>query len=52
MALRKEVRAWVDATIAPHVDDWDKAKSYPPDIYRQMGEKGYLGGYVGLVRLL
>ncbi|MCJ1304295.1 hypothetical protein MMC08_007107 [Hypocenomyce scalaris] len=47
-ALREEVRAWVDSEIAPNVTEWDEAKKVPDSIYKQMGERGYLAGVMGL----
>lgn len=47
-ALRKEVREWVDSEIEPNVNEWDEAKKVPEKIYKQMGERGYLAGLMGL----
>ncbi|MCJ1466863.1 hypothetical protein MMC07_005484 [Pseudocyphellaria aurata] len=47
-ALRKEVREWVDSEIEPYVTEWDEAKRVPETIYKQMGERGYLAGLMGL----
>ncbi|KAG8533094.1 uncharacterized protein KY384_001877 [Bacidia gigantensis] len=47
-ALREEVRKWVEAEIEPNVTEWDEAKKVPDSIYKQMGEKGYLAGTLGL----
>ena len=46
--MRAEVRAWVDAEIEPNVTEWDEAKKVPDSIYKQMGERGYLAGLMGL----
>ncbi|KAI5818054.1 acyl-CoA dehydrogenase/oxidase [Pyronema omphalodes] len=48
VALRNEVRAWVEEKIEPGVNDWDKAKTYPSWIYEEMGSRGYLAGLLGL----
>lgn len=48
VALREEVRAWVDAEIEPNVTEWDEAKKVPDSIYKEMGERGYLAGLMGL----
>jgi Acyl-CoA dehydrogenase, N-terminal domain/Cytochrome b5-like Heme/Steroid binding domain len=45
--LRDEVRTFVDEFIAPHVDEWEEAKIIPPEIYKMMGERGYLAGIMG-----
>ncbi|KAJ9294747.1 hypothetical protein DTO271G3_6667 [Paecilomyces variotii] len=47
-ALRAEVREWVDAEIEPYVTEWEEAKRVPEIIYKQMGERGYLAGLLGL----
>ncbi|KAJ9374883.1 hypothetical protein DTO282E5_438 [Paecilomyces variotii] len=47
-ALRAEVREWVDAEIEPYVTEWEEAKRVPETIYKQMGERGYLAGLLGL----
>ena len=47
-ALRKEVREWVEAELEPNVNEWEEAKKVPDKIYKQMGEKGYLAGTLGL----
>ena len=38
----------MDAEIEPYVTEWDEAKKVPDNIYKQMGEKGYLAGLLGL----
>jgi alkylation response protein AidB-like acyl-CoA dehydrogenase len=45
--LRNEVRAFVDEFIAPYVDEWEEQKVIPPEIYREMGKRGYLAGLMG-----
>ena len=47
-AIRQEVREWVEAEIEPFVNEWEEKKQVPQAIYKQMGEKGYLGGLLGL----
>lgn len=48
VALRAEVREWVETVLEPNVTEWDEAKQVPEDIYRQMGQRGYLAGLMGL----
>lgn len=48
VALREEVRAWVEEKIMPYVTEWDEAKKVPDEIYREMGERGYLAGLLGI----
>ncbi|KAF2275963.1 putative acyl-CoA dehydrogenase [Westerdykella ornata] len=47
-ALRAEVRQWVEEEIMPNVTEWDEAKKVPDSIYKQMGERGYLAGLLGV----
>jgi alkylation response protein AidB-like acyl-CoA dehydrogenase len=47
-ALRAEVRQWVDTEIEPYVGEWDEARKVPDKIYKQMGERGYLAGLLGI----
>ncbi|KEF63211.1 acyl-CoA dehydrogenase [Exophiala aquamarina CBS 119918] len=47
-ALRAEVREWVDTEIEPYVTEWDEGKNVPEKIYKQMGERGYLAGLLGV----
>ncbi|EPE05169.1 acyl- dehydrogenase [Ophiostoma piceae UAMH 11346] len=46
-ALRAEVREWVDTAIEPYVTEWDENRIVPPEIYKEMGRRGYLAGLVG-----
>jgi alkylation response protein AidB-like acyl-CoA dehydrogenase len=46
--LRAEVRQWVDEEIMPNVTEWDEAKKVPDHIYKQMAERGYLAGMLGV----
>lgn len=41
--FRKKVRAFVDAHIAPFVDEWDETGTYPRDIHRRAYEAGVYG---------
>ena len=44
--FRDSVRAFVAAEIAPHVDAWDEAESFPRELYRKAADLGLLGlGY-------
>ncbi|KAL2814308.1 acyl-CoA dehydrogenase/oxidase [Aspergillus granulosus] len=47
-ALRDEARKWVETEIEPYVTEWDEAKEVPDRIYKQMGERGYLAGLLGV----
>jgi alkylation response protein AidB-like acyl-CoA dehydrogenase len=41
--LRKSVREFAEAEIAPHVMEWDEAQIFPTDAIRKLGELGYMG---------
>jgi citronellyl-CoA dehydrogenase len=41
--LRASVRRFVVTELAPHVDDWEEAGSFPDDVFRRAGELGFLG---------
>ncbi len=43
---RAEVRSWVDSEIEPYVTEWDE-REVPPEIYKEMGRRGYLAGLLG-----
>ncbi|CAF9928538.1 MAG: hypothetical protein GOMPHAMPRED_005159 [Gomphillus americanus] len=47
-AIRQEIREWVETEIEPYVNEWEEKKQVPEAIYKQMGERGYLGGLLGL----
>jgi alkylation response protein AidB-like acyl-CoA dehydrogenase len=48
VALREEVRQWVEDKLMPHVTEWDEAKSVPNEIFKDLGERGYLAGLLGI----
>jgi hypothetical protein len=43
IALRKAVREFAEAEIAPHVMEWDEAQTFPLDTIRELGRLGYMG---------
>ncbi|PUU75937.1 hypothetical protein B9Z19DRAFT_1066992 [Tuber borchii] len=47
-AIRDEVRAWVEEKIEPHLNDWEKQKFVPVEIYKEMDTRGYLPGLLGV----
>ena len=41
--LRREVREFAAAEIAPHVMAWDEAQTFPLEVIKKLGKLGYLG---------
>lgn len=41
--FRRTVRDFADATIRPHVAEWDKAHHFPTDVIQKMGDLGLFG---------
>jgi alkylation response protein AidB-like acyl-CoA dehydrogenase len=41
--LRRAVREFAQAEIAPHVLDWDENQTFPLEVIKKLGELGYLG---------
>ena len=42
-AFRDSCRAFVEAEIAPHVEDWEAAEDFPRELFRQVGDAGLFG---------
>jgi alkylation response protein AidB-like acyl-CoA dehydrogenase len=43
MQLRREVRDFAAAEIAPHVMEWDEAQTFPLEVIKKLGRLGYMG---------
>jgi acyl-CoA dehydrogenase len=43
LLLREQLRRFVGRHIKPHVDDWEKAKTFPRELYRELAKAGFLG---------
>ena len=41
--LRKAVREFAEAEIAPFVSQWDEAQTFPLEVIRKLGRLGYMG---------
>jgi len=42
--IRRNVKAFIEAEINPHVDAWEEAGIFPAhELFKKMGEQGYLG---------
>jgi alkylation response protein AidB-like acyl-CoA dehydrogenase len=48
VALREDIRAWVEEKLMPNVTEWDEAKNVPDEIFRDLGDRGYLAGLLGI----
>jgi acyl-CoA dehydrogenase len=46
--LRREVRAFVERELVPHAEEWERAESFPKEVFRRVGELGFLGMKFGL----
>ena len=44
--VAETVRSFARDVIEPYVRDWDEAQSFPDEVMRQIGELGFLGGFV------
>ena len=42
-AIRQAARDFADAEIRPHVMEWDEAQRFPREVFRKLGELGFLG---------
>ncbi|MFZ5469330.1 MAG: acyl-CoA dehydrogenase family protein [Myxococcota bacterium] len=42
-AFRKTVRAFVEKELTPHALEWDRAGSFPREVFKKCGELGFLG---------
>jgi acyl-CoA dehydrogenase len=41
--LRASARAFVDREIVPHVEAWERAEDFPRELFRTVGDAGFLG---------
>lgn len=41
--FRKSVRHFVEKEILPHADKWEEDRDFPNDIFKKMGDLGFLG---------
>ncbi len=42
-AIIQTIREFAEAEIRPHVMEWDEAQHFPVEVFRQLGELGFLG---------
>ena len=43
--LRREVREFAAAEIAPHVSEWDENQTFPAEVVRKLGQLGYMARF-------
>ena len=43
--FRKQVRAFAENELAPHVDQWEEEKLFPNSVFKRAGELGILGAH-------
>lgn len=41
--LRKEIREFVAKEITPYVEQWEREQLFPTELFKKLGDKGYLG---------
>ena len=41
--LRMSIRAFVENELAPHAQEWEEAGDFPDEVFRRLGELGFLG---------
>ncbi len=41
--FRKGFRRFLETEIAPHADEWERARIFPRELFRRFGELGYFG---------
>ncbi|KAE8441628.1 hypothetical protein EG329_004595 [Mollisiaceae sp. DMI_Dod_QoI] len=44
--LRSAIREYVDTSIAPHVEEWEKKGSIPPEVYQRHADLGYVAAAI------
>lgn len=42
-AFRAKAREFVETRLRPHADEWEAAGGFPPSLFRDLGDAGYLG---------
>ncbi|MEM1220183.1 MAG: acyl-CoA dehydrogenase family protein, partial [Bacteroidota bacterium] len=41
--IRESARDFAETYIRPHVMEWDESQHFPVDVFRKMGEYGFMG---------
>ncbi|MBC7107067.1 MAG: acyl-CoA dehydrogenase family protein, partial [Firmicutes bacterium] len=42
-ALRRTIRRFVEKELQPHADRWEEEGEFPSEVFRRLGELGFLG---------
>ena len=43
LALRSSIRDFINKEIAPNVEEWERAEDFPREVFKRIGELGFLG---------
>jgi len=41
--LRKSLRRFIERELAPHAEEWEAAGGFPDEVFRKLGDQGFLG---------
>ena len=41
--IRRSIRTFVEKELRPHAEEWERNEDFPDDVFRRMGELGFLG---------
>ena len=41
--FRESLRAFLQKEVVPHIDQWEEDRRIPRDVWKKMGEQGFLG---------
>ena len=42
--MRRSLREFVTRELAPHAEEWERARLFPREVFRHMGDLGFFGG--------
>jgi len=45
--IRSRVRKWLEENVVPHLDDWEEQGGFPPSLYRDFAQAGWLAYCTG-----
>ncbi len=41
--FRKSIREFIENELFPHADEWEEAEEFPREVFKRMGDLGFLG---------